>query len=124
MRHSRDTSRDLRLFAQRSRRTNQPVSPIVARSHVEELASNVKLTQKYLAEEKKELAGNKAALDSLAKIEKHVDEEAEHVSTLSDLVKGDQIDPEKAIRSFDDAEDHIDKALLEHDELELRVASE
>jgi len=115
MRHSRDVSRDFRTYAQRSRRNNQPVSPAIAKAHVEELAQNVKLTQKYLAEEKKEFAGDPKALASLEAVEKQIGVEAKHQAALADLVKGDKIDPEACVKSCEEAEEAIEKAVNEHD---------
>ena len=117
MRHSRDVSRDLRTYAQRSRRTNQPVSPTIARAHVEELAQNVKLTQKNLAEERKEFAGDKKALASLDLVEKQVQEEAKQQAALGDLIKGEKVDAEAVVKVCEDAEEAIEKALVEHDQL-------
>lgn len=117
MRHSRDVSRDFRTYAQRSRRNNQPVSPAIAKAHVEELAQNVKLTQAYLAEEKKEFAGDKKALASLELVEKQVQAEAKHQAAMADLVKGEKIDADACVKACEDAEEAIDKAVTEHDEM-------
>jgi hypothetical protein len=117
MRHSRDVSRDFRNYAQRSRRNSQPVSPTIARTHVDELAQNVKLTQKYLAEEKKEFAGDKKASASLDKVEKQVQVEAKQQAALAELVKGDNIDADAVVKACEDAEEAIDKAVAEHDEM-------
>lgn len=121
MRHSRDTSRDFRRVAQQSRRSSQPISAPIARAHVEELAGNVKLTQKYVAEEKKELAADKNSMATLAKIETHVEQEKKHADALADLVKGDQIDVDKVIRECEYAEEAAEKALLEQDELTAKL---
>jgi hypothetical protein len=119
MRNSRTTSRDLRTFARRNQRNNQAPTPAIARAHAEELGQEIKLTQKYLAEERKiaQAQNDKEILTKLDKVDTLVAQEAEAQAKLLKECSGEKVDAVAAVDCCEKCEDALDKAMELHDEI-------
>ena len=126
MRTTRNTSRDLRTYASSNQRGNQAVTPAVVRAHVEELGQDIKLTQKYLAEERKvaEAQSDKSILTKLDQVDKLVAQEAAAQAKLAKDSSGDKIDAAAIGEGCEQCESALDKAIELHDEIvaELEAA--
>jgi hypothetical protein len=119
MRNSRTTSRDLRSFARSNQRNNQAVTPAIARAHAEELGQEIKLTQNYLAEERKiaQAQNDKEILAKLDKVDKLVAQEAESQAKLLKECSGNKVDAAGALECCEKCEDALEKAIELHDEI-------
>jgi hypothetical protein len=116
---SRNTSRDVRSYARSNQRSNQTVTPAIARAHAEELGQSVKLTQKYLAEERKvaEAQKDKEILAKLDQVDKYVAQEAAAQAKLLKECSGDKVDAAGVVECCEQCEVAIDKAIELHDEI-------
>lgn len=119
MRNSRATTRDLRTYARSNQRNNQAITPAIARAHVEELGQEIKLTQKYLAEERKvaEAQGDKMILTKLDQVDKLLAQEAAAQAKLAKECSGEKIDAGGAMDCCEQCEMALDKAIELHDEI-------
>jgi hypothetical protein len=123
MRSARDTSSYYQQYAQSA--PDKKVSPETAREAADTIGTYISKAQKHMASMRKHAAaGNdKETLTSLDSIDKHLTAAAKSHDEMKETCLKDNVDAAATMECCKVVDDHLAKAIAEHDKLMKKVAA-
>jgi len=123
MRSARDTSSYYRQYAQSA--PEKKVEAETAREAADSIGTYITKSQKHMAWMRKQAAGSndKETLTSLDSIDKHLTAAAKSHADMKETCLKDNVDGAASMECCKTIDDHLAKAIGEHDKLMKRVAA-